>query len=942
MSVSSACRLKDRGAAAVKPSKPLTPISISSKNAISILHKSSSTGKENPRPASRPRAASQRPVIRPVPRVDKAAAASIVPSKDRDTRVRSSTSAQRGRAPSPEFIRVFSDRRVSVGVSCGKGVESAKRKEFKCSSVKGSEGNANGHRVLRDRNEISKIGVNLNKKGAACEESETKSERTDKSLKKIGALDNCIVKVNRSSTLIRSSEASFNFDENFRDEFGVDADLKSKEVVVKFGNGVDECADEVGEKSLVNEMVLEIPKEELREERVGSRFGNKYPSKLHEKLAFLEGKVKRIASDIKKTKEMLDMNNPDASKVILSDIQNKISGIQKAMDNVGGKSDGKIGLSKGIGDDESEIADKGKSKEPHNAKTSVKGLSSEELEARLFPHHKLLKNRIPLKATSESSQSHEPLVVGPNCESKVDGKSFSSIDENSIAIQFLASLNEEQNEVTGRVGQADLECCEVQEMDGATSTVAQDSSNMFNVKRDVELILTTDEILDEFDDQENRQGVVLGEGTDDTCIYQVNEIGRKTSTGGWFVSEGEAVLLAHDDGSCSFYDITNSEEKAEYKPRPGVSPDIWRDCWIIRAPGADGCSGRYVVAASAGNAMDSGFCSWDFYTKDVRAFQIESGTTTSRTVLGPVPSNIVHRRTALSNILAPENRQWWYKPCGPLIISTASCQKGVRVFDIRDGEQVLKWEVGKPVLTMDCSSPLQWRNRGKVVIAEVETISVWDVNSLSPQALLSVSSSGRKISTLHVNNTDAELGGGVRQRVSSSEAEGNDGVFCTPDSINILDFRHPSGVGLKIPKLGVSAESVFSRGDSIFLGCSVVRSGGKKQLSSQVQQFSLRKQRLFSTYALPESNAHSHYTSITQVWGNSNLVMGVCGLGLFVFDGLRDDSLLSFPTDSGNAQKSREVIGPDDMYSPSFDYLSSRALLISRDRPAVWRHLPEV
>jgi len=76
----------------------------------------------------------------------------------------------------------------------------------------------------------------------------------------------------------------------------------------------------------------------------------------------------------------------------------------------------------------------------------------------------------------------------------------------------------------------------------------------------------------------------------------------------------------------------------------------------------------------------------------------------------------------------------------------------------------MKWDVQKPVLTMDYSSPVQWRNRGKVVVAEAETISVWDVNSLSPQALVSVSLSGRKVSAFHVNNTDAELGGGVRQR----------------------------------------------------------------------------------------------------------------------------------------------------------------------------------
>ena len=164
-------------------------------------------------------------------------------------------------------------------------------------------------------------------------------------------------------------------------------------------------------------------------------------------------------------------------------------------------------------------------------------------------------------------------------------------------------------------------------------------------------------------------------------------------------------------------------------------------------------------------------------------------------------------------------------------------------------------------------------------------------------------------------------------------------MFCTADSINILDFRQPSGVGLKIPKLGVTAQSVFSRGDSIFLGCTNARSGGGKQPCSQVQQFSLRKQRLFSTCSLPESNAHSHYTAMTQVWGNSNFVMGVCGLGLFVFDALKDDGLQSFPIDYSNMQNVREVIGPDDLFSPSFDYLASQVLLISRDRPAQWRYL---
>jgi WD40 repeat protein len=195
-------------------------------------------------------------------------------------------------------------------------------------------------------------------------------------------------------------------------------------------------------------------------------------------------------------------------------------------------------------------------------------------------------------------------------------------------------------------------------------------------------------------------------------------------------------------------------------PPVGVSPSIWRDCWLIRAQGSDGCSGRFVVAASAGNTMESGFCSWDFYTKEVKAFQID-GVTSSRTALRPLPNNI--RRNSTSTISSVD-RQWWYKPCGPLVISTCSSQRGMQVFDVRDGEQVMRWEVQKPVVAMDYSSPLQWRNRGKVVVAEAESLSLWDVNSLSPQALVSIPFGGKKISALHVNNTDAELGGGVRKR----------------------------------------------------------------------------------------------------------------------------------------------------------------------------------
>ncbi|KAL0376809.1 UNVERIFIED_CONTAM: KIN14B-interacting protein [Sesamum calycinum] len=431
---------------------------------------------------------------------------------------------------------------------------------------------------------------------------------------------------------------------------------------------------------------------------------NKYPSKLHEKLAFLEGKVKRIATDIKRTKEMLDMNNPDASKMILSDIQEKISGIEKAMGHVVGHG----GDAKVVSLGHTETDDKEEENDVVDAKSLAKGLNVEELEARLFPHHKLIRDRTLSKATF--GESNNTLDVE---EDKVI-----SFDVNVIDSGFLASLSKKETEVG-------LEDSKVHEGDDAVVSVAESSLNVLNGKGNIDALLMADENLNDFDDQERVPTMIFDEEFEDSCTYQLNDIGGKSSTGGWFVSEGESVLLAHDDGSCSFYDIINCEEKAEYKPPAGFSPNMWRDCWVIRAPSADGCSGKYVVAASAGNSVDSGFCSWDFYTKDIRAFHFENETAHVRTALAPLSNNTMYRRNSLSSFMATENRQWWYKPCGPLIISTASCQRMVQIYDIRDGDQVMKWEMQKPVMAMDYASPLHWRNRGKVVIAESEMLFLY-------------------------------------------------------------------------------------------------------------------------------------------------------------------------------------------------------------------------
>ncbi|KAL9687010.1 hypothetical protein QQ045_032770 [Rhodiola kirilowii] len=55
--------------------------------------------------------------------------------------------------------------------------------------------------------------------------------------------------------------------------------------------------------------------------------------------------------------------------------------------------------------------------------------------------------------------------------------------------------------------------------------------------------------------------ILVSDDFEDTCMYQLNAMGQKTSTGGWFVSDGESDLLVHDDASCSLYDVAKSERR---------------------------------------------------------------------------------------------------------------------------------------------------------------------------------------------------------------------------------------------------------------------------------------------------------------------------------------------------------------------------------------------
>ncbi|KAI0523951.1 hypothetical protein KFK09_003315 [Dendrobium nobile] len=653
---------------------------------------------------------------------------------------------------------------------------------------------------------------------------------------------------------------------------------------------------------------------------------NRYQSNLHEKLALLEGKVQKIALEIKQTKDMLDKNKPAKSGLVLSDIQKKILGVEKAVDNI--KDGAKFEILSSYSGKFDDCVISNLTEIPRNSLPYIKSSEHEKLEARFFPHHKLMRERI------SSVISGEQIKCCKLAYSRMNGAQNISdgfTDENPIALEFLASLREEQPKPKKFDVNVQLTNGMANKMQPENTSSGQcDASSMIRGQQQ-EVALESNEKLEEIGTPENNPPSMSCVATEDSTIYQLSEIGQKVSTGGWFVSGGEAVLLAHDDNSCSYYDISNSEVKSEYKAPADFPSNLWGDCWLIRAPGIDGCSGQYVVAASAGNALESGFCSWDFYTKDVKAFLVVGGKDNSFSGSSSRTGFTSMARSSLRTSSLLESQSCWCRPCGPLLISTFSRQKVVNAYDIRDGDLVMTWEVNNPVAEMEYSSPLQWRSKGKVIIAEREAITLWDVNSLNPQPTLTVPFVGKKFYSLHVNNTDAEIGAGVRQRASSTEVEGNDGVLCTQDGVNVFDFRIPSGVGLKISRHGGDGLSIFSRSDSIFLGSTEGRlSARSSSPRSHIEHFSLRKGSLITTYMMPGFNSHYHHSSITQVWGNSDFVMGICGMGLFVFDALND---------SGDTDVVKETIGPDDLFRPTFDYMESRALVISRDRPAFWKYL---
>ncbi|KAH8936370.1 hypothetical protein BDL97_17G081000 [Sphagnum fallax] len=459
---------------------------------------------------------------------------------------------------------------------------------------------------------------------------------------------------------------------------------------------------------------------------------------------------------------------------------------------------------------------------------------------------------------------------------------------------------------------------------------------------------------------ESPTGVRSEEATfDDEHEESLHSIGDRIATAGWFVKEGEGIALAHDDGCCSYYDVPNMEEKARYRFPENAPKGVWGDCWVVHASGSDGCSSQYLIAAMAGGGRNAAaFCSWDWYDRSIAAYHCDSAPSTS-TSLGPfianrlknanfsTPEAGLNRRSFLTTWALDRNISglrakaalWWHRPCGALLASASTKLKTVSLYDVRDGELMMKLDTKHHVASMDFSSPVQWCSNSRIVVVEDEGLSLWDVEGMGVQHLHNVNLVGKQPRALHVHNMDVECSGGVRQRLTSSEHH-NDGVLCTNKAVNVLDFRVPAGIAMKIPTFGEQIYSVFANGDMVLAGTGNIKTKTQTEVFSsskentqpsitqcKVNQWSIRQGKPMNVYTLPEMEGKSSKTSINQVWGDAQSVMALNGNGLYIFDVEQRMEL-------------QHVICPDDLAFRTFDYATSRLLLISRDRPPLWCNWP--
>lgn len=127
-------------------------------------------------------------------------------------------------------------------------------------------------------------------------------------------------------------------------------------------------------------------------------------------------------------------------------------------------------------------------------------------------------------------------------------------------------------------------------------------------------------------------------------------------------------------------------------------------------------------------------------------------------------------------------------------------------------------------------------------------------------------------------------------RLSSSDHH-SDGILCTNEAVNVLDFRVPTGIAKKFPTLGEETQSIFADGDGVYTGTTSYKSsrvqGDGTRAQCRLNQWSIRQGKLMNVYsfprrtltrlALPSRKCGAHQTPSWRPMGTGCLCLSLQG-----------------------------------------------------------------
>jgi hypothetical protein len=255
---------------------------------------------------------------------------------------------------------------------------------------------------------------------------------------------------------------------------------------------------------------------------------------LQRRLSLLEEKVNWISAELRKTKTILSRGDCSNTMSFLSDIQEKICSIERSMASQ--QRDDVASLHDVVMEDEFQMV--------HMEEKSRCSLGCNEPNIRV--RDGLPENHKDISEQSKHVEQHDSEVIKHNSEyahlqaidpGHLESSTQSALSNGNVESNVLNSKTLSSREFVRKLPPLTIEdsndCLDYD----ASLPIDKFHENMENVEPGFEQYIECD----------------AGSPND------LHPIGDKVAVAGCYVSDGDAILLAHDDGCCSYIDIANME-----------------------------------------------------------------------------------------------------------------------------------------------------------------------------------------------------------------------------------------------------------------------------------------------------------------------------------------------------------------------------------------------